>query len=72
MTIAVVLVAAGRGERLGAGVPKAFATVAGRTLLEHSIRRIFSTDELTQLVIAAPSSHIVEAEQIARKIFAKK
>ena len=71
MTIAVVLVAAGRGERLGAGVPKAFATVAGRTLLEHSIRRIFSTDELTQLVIAAPSSHIVEAEQIARAVAAQ-
>ena len=68
MTIAVVLVAAGRGERLGAGVPKAFALVAGKTLLEHSIRRIFNTDAFAQLVIAAPASHLVEANQIAQVV----
>ena len=65
MTIAVVLVAAGRGERLGAGVPKAFAQVAGVTLIEHAIRRIFNVDALTQLIIAAPPSHLAEARAIA-------
>ncbi len=64
MTIAVVLVAAGRGERLGAGVPKAFATVGDRTLLEHALGNIFNVSSVSQLIIAAPSSHIAEAQTI--------
>ncbi|MEY4366878.1 MAG: hypothetical protein RLZ28_293 [Actinomycetota bacterium] len=68
MTIAVVLVAAGRGERLGARVPKAFVELAGQTLIEHSIRRIFKVDGVTQLIIAAPSSHLAEAESIVKAL----
>jgi 2-C-methyl-D-erythritol 4-phosphate cytidylyltransferase/2-C-methyl-D-erythritol 2,4-cyclodiphosphate synthase len=37
MTVVALVPAAGRGERLGAGVPKAFVRVAGRTLLEHAV-----------------------------------
>jgi 2-C-methyl-D-erythritol 4-phosphate cytidylyltransferase/2-C-methyl-D-erythritol 2,4-cyclodiphosphate synthase len=68
MTIAVVLVAAGRGERLGAEVPKAFVELAGQTLIEHSVRRIFATDGVTQLIIAAPSTHLAEAQRIVESI----
>jgi 2-C-methyl-D-erythritol 4-phosphate cytidylyltransferase len=38
-TVAAILVAAGSGERLGAGGPKAFCVVRGRTLLEHAAAR---------------------------------
>jgi 2-C-methyl-D-erythritol 4-phosphate cytidylyltransferase len=38
MSVAVLVLAAGRGERLGQGQPKAFVEVAGLTLLERSIR----------------------------------
>jgi 2-C-methyl-D-erythritol 4-phosphate cytidylyltransferase/2-C-methyl-D-erythritol 2,4-cyclodiphosphate synthase len=71
MTIAVVLVAAGRGERLGAGVPKAFAQVSGATLIEHAIRNIFSVDGLSQLIIAAPSSHLAEARAVVDTVAAE-
>jgi 2-C-methyl-D-erythritol 4-phosphate cytidylyltransferase/2-C-methyl-D-erythritol 2,4-cyclodiphosphate synthase len=57
MSVAVVLVAAGRGERLGAGTPKALVRVAGVTLLEHAISRSIGTKGLTQLVIAATPAH---------------
>ena len=53
MSVAVVLVAAGLGERLGAGTPKALVRVAGVTLLEHAISRSLGTAGLTQLVITA-------------------
>jgi len=36
MTVAAIVAAAGRGERLGAGVAKALVSVGGLTLLEHS------------------------------------
>lgn len=37
MRSAAVLVAAGRGERLGVGGPKALMALGGRTLLEHAL-----------------------------------
>jgi 2-C-methyl-D-erythritol 4-phosphate cytidylyltransferase/2-C-methyl-D-erythritol 2,4-cyclodiphosphate synthase len=53
MSVAVILVAAGKGERLGAGSPKALVKVAGTTLLEHAISRAVGTKSLSQLVITA-------------------
>ena len=38
MSVGIVIVAAGSGTRLGADVPKAFVTVAGRPLLEYAAR----------------------------------
>lgn len=36
----VVVVAAGSGQRLGRGMPKALVEIAGRTILEHSLESI--------------------------------
>ena len=66
--IAVNLVAAGRGERLGANVPKALALVAGETLLAHSVRAALLAKGLKQLAIAAPESNIEEFAQIVREV----
>lgn len=62
MIVAAILVAAGSGERLGADVPKAFVTVAGRTLLEHAASRF--TDAVRDLIVVAPSSHLEQAAKL--------
>ena len=49
MAIALI-VAAGSGERLGAGVPKALVEVAGRTLLERSIDVLLGVEEIAEIV----------------------
>ncbi len=41
--VGVVVVAAGRGERLGGSVPKAFVTVGGRTLLSWAVGSVRAT-----------------------------
>ncbi|MBP1327045.1 2-C-methyl-D-erythritol 4-phosphate cytidylyltransferase [Leucobacter exalbidus] len=56
-SLGVVLVAAGRGERLGADVPKAFYELHGRALVEFSIAVITSLPHAGHLVIVAPESH---------------
>lgn len=61
-TTAVIIVAAGSGTRLGAGVPKAFVDVAGRALLAHALENVPAG---VQLVIVAPASHLSEAESLA-------
>lgn len=66
MSVAVILVAAGQGERLGAGKPKALVHVAGVTLLEHAITRALATQKLSQLVITATPGHLQEFVELAR------
>ena len=68
MTVAVVLVSAGKGTRLGASVPKAAVTIAGKSLLELSLERIaeFSPD---QLIVVAPADLVIEFEALTEKYF---
>lgn len=66
--IALVVVAAGQGQRLGAGKPKAFVDLVGRPLLTHAIESIIALPDLAQLIIAVPESHLVEAAQIAAEL----
>ncbi len=60
--VAVIVVAAGSGTRLGAGAPKAFVGLAGRTILSHALERVFATTEPTQVVVVAPAGLEGEAE----------
>lgn len=50
---AVIIPAAGSGERLGAKLPKALVQIVGRTLIEHCVARLATVS--AQIVIAAPA-----------------
>ncbi|CAG7604123.1 2-C-methyl-D-erythritol 4-phosphate cytidylyltransferase [Leucobacter soli] len=63
--LGVVIVAAGRGERLGADRPKAFVELGGRTLLEHAVGTVVSLDRPGQLVLVVPEGRAAEALEIA-------
>lgn len=65
MNVAVILVAAGSGERLGAGMPKAFAPLCGEPLLAHALRGIFGCGDVEHVVIVAPGSHVQQARDVA-------
>jgi 2-C-methyl-D-erythritol 4-phosphate cytidylyltransferase len=54
MAIALV-VAAGSGERLGAGRPKALVELAGRPMLQWSLDALGELAEVEQIVVALPS-----------------
>jgi 2-C-methyl-D-erythritol 4-phosphate cytidylyltransferase len=49
-----LLVAAGRGERLGTGGPKAFVMLGGRPMLQWSIDALSKVDEVDRIVVALP------------------
>ena len=66
--LAVIVVAAGRGERLKASAPKAFVQVNGHTILEHSLGPISGLADLAQVVIAVPETHLAEATEIANDV----
>ena len=68
MTVSVVLVSAGKGTRLGASVPKAVVSVAGKTLLELSLMHI-SEFKPDQLIVVAPDGLVPEFERLTAKFF---
>jgi 2-C-methyl-D-erythritol 4-phosphate cytidylyltransferase len=53
MAIALI-VAAGSGDRLGAGRPKALVELAGRPMLDWSLQALAATPEIEQIVVALP------------------
>jgi 2-C-methyl-D-erythritol 4-phosphate cytidylyltransferase len=53
MTVALI-VAAGSGERLGAGVPKAYVELAGRPMLQWSVDALMATKGIEEIVVALP------------------
>jgi 2-C-methyl-D-erythritol 4-phosphate cytidylyltransferase len=53
MAVALV-VAAGRGERLGTAVPKAFAILAGRPMVDWSIAALEEVAAIDEIVVALP------------------
>ncbi len=53
MTVALI-VAAGSGERLGAGRPKALVELAGRPMLEWSVDALRAVPSISEIIIALP------------------
>jgi 2-C-methyl-D-erythritol 4-phosphate cytidylyltransferase len=56
-TVAVVP-AAGSGERLSAGMPKAFVSLDGRTLLERAVDGLIESGAVDHIVVAVPGDRI--------------
>ncbi|PYC99789.1 2-C-methyl-D-erythritol 4-phosphate cytidylyltransferase [Microbacterium esteraromaticum] len=52
--IAIIIVAAGSGTRLGASEPKAFVELAGRTLLRHALEGVRAAGPMQVIVVAPP------------------
>ena len=68
MTLSVVVVAAGSGERLGSHRPKAFVDLAGVTLLEHALKPISELGSDSQVIVVAPQSWLEPAEELSRSV----
>jgi len=66
--IAVILVAAGDGTRLGQGIPKALVKINGKSLLEHSLERILGIKGLSQIVVASHENHVPEFTAIGNSV----
>jgi 2-C-methyl-D-erythritol 4-phosphate cytidylyltransferase len=63
-TVVAVVPAAGLGERLRAGIPKAFCELDGRTLLEHAVSGLLESQVVNHVVVAVPADRIAQAEKV--------
>ena len=62
--VVAVVPAAGLGERLGAGIPKAFCELDGRSLLEWAIAGLLKSGVVDHVVAAVPVDRIDQAKQV--------
>jgi 2-C-methyl-D-erythritol 4-phosphate cytidylyltransferase len=62
MAVALI-VAAGRGERLGSGRPKALVPLCGRPMLEWSVAALRAVAAITQIVVALPADELDAAPE---------
>lgn len=64
MTTAALVPAAGKGERLGAGTPKALREVGGTQLLVHAVRGLAASRVIDLIVVAAPVDFVDDVRSL--------
>ncbi len=62
--VGVVVVAAGSGQRLGRGIPKARVLCGGRTLLERSLDAVVAAGIATSVVVVLPQDDAVLSDVV--------
>ena len=64
MSTVAVVPAAGSGERLAAGAPKAFVNLCGRPMLEYALRGLRDSGVVDSVVVAVPPNRTDEAKLV--------
>ncbi len=67
MAVALI-VAAGRGERLGSGRPKALVPLCGRPMLEWSVAALRAVPDVTEIIVALPGDELAAAPKGTRAV----
>jgi 2-C-methyl-D-erythritol 4-phosphate cytidylyltransferase / 2-C-methyl-D-erythritol 2,4-cyclodiphosphate synthase len=65
--VAAVVPAAGRGERFGAGGPKALIPLRGRPLVEYALAALHAAPAIEAIVVAAPADAVHTITDAARR-----
>lgn len=68
MRVAAIVVAAGRGERLGHALPKAFVPLCGRSLLGHAVAALAACDRVDAVLPVLPPGAIAPADAAHAKL----
>lgn len=64
MSTVAVVPAAGSGERLAAGAPKAFVNLSGRPMLEYALEGLRNSGVVDSVVVAVPPNRTDEAKRV--------
>jgi 2-C-methyl-D-erythritol 4-phosphate cytidylyltransferase len=62
-----IIVAGGKGERMGATTPKQFLELAGKPILMHTLEKFIQADPSTEIILALPENQIDFWEELFHK-----
>lgn len=61
-----IIVAGGKGQRMGAHTPKQFLLLKGKPVLMHTIEAFFQADKTIELILVLPEEHIRTWNELCR------
>lgn len=61
-----IIVAGGKGERMGADIPKQFLCIANKPILHYSIDAFYAYDPSIEIIVVLPEQHISVWEEICK------
>ncbi|MGE0560297.1 MAG: 2-C-methyl-D-erythritol 4-phosphate cytidylyltransferase [Flavobacteriales bacterium] len=62
-----IIVAGGKGERMGQNIPKQFLELAGKPILVHTIEKFYNTFPEIKIILALPENQIDFWEELCYK-----
>jgi 2-C-methyl-D-erythritol 4-phosphate cytidylyltransferase len=62
--VAALVPAAGKGERLGPGIPKALREIAGTPMLVHAVKALAASPMVEVVIVAAPEVSVEEVRSL--------
>ena len=68
MFVSAIIVAGGRGTRLGGGVHKQLRMIGGRTLLEWSVEPFDQSDRIDEIIVVLPAEFIESPPESLRRL----
>lgn len=68
MKTTAIIVAAGRGSRMGAGKNKVFLSIGNRTVLEYTLSTFASCADITNIVVVTGENDIEKCRRLVRRI----
>lgn len=63
----IIIVAGGKGERMGENIPKQFLELNGKPILMHTIEKFYSTYPEAQIILALPENQFDFWEELCYK-----
>ena len=67
-TNVAVILAGGIGSRVGLEIPKQLVKLAGKTILEHTLLAIHSHDQINEILVIMPHTHLAEAPFLGDRV----
>lgn len=67
--LTLVVPAAGAGSRLGEDIPKPYLTIAGKTILEHTLLKFRDIKQLREIIISTSGQYLDQTREIAGAVF---
>jgi 2-C-methyl-D-erythritol 4-phosphate cytidylyltransferase/2-C-methyl-D-erythritol 2,4-cyclodiphosphate synthase len=64
VSVGVIIVAAGRGDRMGASSPKQFLDLNGRSILQHSVAAFDNHPSVSHLVVVLAADMVESSDQL--------
>ncbi|MCC5941519.1 MAG: 2-C-methyl-D-erythritol 4-phosphate cytidylyltransferase [Balneolaceae bacterium] len=67
--LALIIPAAGKGERVGSEIPKPYLKIADKTILEYTLSRFKGVSGLGEVIVSTSEKYLTITEELLKDVF---